>query len=373
MAALSIALGLSLALSSAAETTEAQRMIVAEEASCQTEAYQRRWGQEIVWHFDDLPTRGGVPESRIPYSGHDYPDRAGGTIQAMRKYDLAFHQGQPLATEFEQKDTSTIKEPTLERRGVLKLRRSMVARTPGWHGHCNGWTAASIRHAEPQASVQRNGVTFTPADIKALLAEIYMYSEAEFLGGDDDESDPDDDAINPGLLHVVLANWIGRSSHPVAMDSTLGKEVWNYPIYAFSSTSAKRSGGQQVEVRTNAAYAASTNQEYPQSPRLKRVKSFHYLLDLDSEGKVTGGRYFSDSERIDMLWAPLAPAQGGQEGNERGNPHVDVQEVFSVWRESVPEDIRKKWVNIDPLEEDRGVAEAPGMVERNLAAPATGS
>lgn len=339
------------------------------EITTQNEAYQRWWSQELVWRFDDLPTDGEVPDDRVPYSGHDYPDRAGGTISVMRKYDLAFHAGRGLATAFEQKDTSTIKEPTVERRGVFGLRRRTVERTPGWHGHCNGWAAAAIRHAEPQTSVRRNGVTFTPADIKALLAEIYMYSEAEFLGGDDDENNPQDDAINPGLLHVVLANWIGRSSHPVAMDSELGKEVWNYPIYAFSSTSAKRSGGQQVEVRMNVAYAASTNQEYARSPRLKRTMSFHYLLDLDEEGKVTGGRYFSDSARIDILWTPLTPAQGGQEGNERGNPHVDVNEVFAIWRESVPEDVRKKWVNIDVREEAEGASNSQQTVGPAKAAP----
>lgn len=327
--------------------TQAPTAIQDQEITTQNEAYRRWWGQDLVWRFDDLPTEAGVPDYRVPYSGHDYPDRAGGTMSAMRKYDLAFHAGRGLATSFEQKDTSTIKEPTVERRGVFGLRRRTVERTPGWHGHCNGWTAASIRHAEPQTSVERNGVTFTPADIKALLAEIYMYSEAEFLGGEDDENNPYDDAINPGLLHVVLANWIGRSSHPVAMDSMLGREVWNYPIYAFSSKSAKRSNGRQVEVRLNAAYAASTNQEYTHSPRLKRIKSFHYQLDLDEEGHVTGGQYFGDSERIDILWTPLMPAQGGQEGNERGNPHVDVKEVFAIWRQSVPEELRTKWVNID--------------------------
>ena len=347
MTSLTLAIALSLTHSSLAQASTAIREL---EITTQNDAYQRWWNQELVWRFDDLPTEGGVPEDRVPYSGHDYPDRAGGTITAMRKYDQAFHEGRSLAAAFEQKDTSTIKEPTVERRGIFGLRRRTVERTPGWHGHCNGWAAAAIRHAEPQTSVRRNGVTFTPADIKALLAEIYMYSEAEFLGGDDDENNPQDDAINPGLLHVVLANWIGRHSHPVAMDSQLGKEVWNYPIYAFSSSSAKRSGGQQVEVRMNVAYAASTDQEYTRSPRLKRTKSFHYLLDLDEEGKVTGGRYFSDSARIDILWAPLTPAQGGQEGNERGNPHVDVNEVFAIWRESVPQEMRKEWVNIDAKE-----------------------
>jgi hypothetical protein len=338
---------LSLTVSSLARGQDA---IATEEASYQSETYQRWWGQELVWVFDDLPKKGGVPEFRVPYSGHDYPDSAGGTMFATRKYDVAFHQALSLATAFEMHDTTAITEPTMERRGPLRLRRVQVERTPGWHGHCNGWTAAAIRHAEPQTSVRRGRVTFTPGDIKALLAEIYIYNAAEFLGGDDT-----DEAMNPGLLHVSVANWIGRSEHPVAMDATLGREVWNYPIYAFSTSSAKRQGGRQVEVRLNTSYATSTNREYDRSPRLKRIKSFHYLLDLDEDGKITGGRYYSDSTRVDMLWTPLRPAQGGQAGNERGNPHLDVSEVLAMWRESVPEELRRKWLNID---EDRPFAEA---------------
>jgi hypothetical protein len=54
-----------------------------------------------------------------------------------------------------------------------------------------------------------------------------------------------------------------------------------------------------------------------------------------------------------MLWAPLHPEQGGQPGNERGCPDIDVKEVLAMWRESVPEDLRMKWFNIDPPPEDQ--------------------
>ena len=91
-----------------------------------------------------------------------------------------------------------------------------------------GGAAASIRHAEPQRSVTRNGVTSTPADVKTLLAEVYMYADSEFLGGVDH-------AIDPGTLHVVLCNWLGRGDHPVGMESALGEVVFNYPIYAYKA------------------------------------------------------------------------------------------------------------------------------------------
>jgi hypothetical protein len=172
-----------------------------------------------------------------------------------------------------------------------------------------------------------------------------MYSETEFLGGMGY-------AVNPGTFHVIISNWLGRGSHPVGMDTTLGEVVFNYPIYAYATSHAKRSDN-RVEVKMNVAYAKSSNSEYNQSPRLKAIKYFHYILDMNEEGEITGGEYYRDSARVDMLWTPQKPVQGGEEGNKLGNPHVDVKEVLAIWRESVPEDVRSKWFNIDPTDEDR--------------------
>jgi hypothetical protein len=219
-------------------------------------------------------------------------------------------------------------------------------RTPTWYGHCNGWTAAAIRHAEPQRSVVRNGVTFTPADIKGLLAEIYMYADSEFLGG----VDP---SINPGVLHLVLANWIGRGSHPLGMETAVGEVVINFPVYNYKSVIKNRSP-RENEVQTWITYTLNTNRELDKSPaNFNRQLYFHYVLDTDETGEITGGRYHGDSGQIDMLWAPLQPYPGGHERNKRGNPHLDIKEVLAIWRESVDEDLRKKWLNIDPTEEDR--------------------
>ncbi|MBW8884108.1 MAG: hypothetical protein JF612_04865 [Planctomycetia bacterium] len=217
---------------------------------------------------------------------------------------------------------------------------------PTWYGHCNGWTAAAIRHAEPQRSVTRNGVVFTPADIKGLLAEIYMYTDSEFLGG----IDP---AINPAVLHLTLGNWIGRGSHPVGMETAVGEVVINFPVFNYKSVINKLNP-RETEVKTWITYTLNINREMDKGPpNYHRQMFFHYLLDLDDSGDIRGGRYMGDSQQIDMLWTPLKPTQGGEERNRRGNPHLDIKEVLAIWRESVPEDLRKKWLNIDPTEEDR--------------------
>lgn len=327
-----------------------------DELKYQQQTFKQWWENDLVMKFADLPVDGKTPDFRIPYAGHDYPDKAGGTIRAMQKYDAAFHGGRPMATEYERRDVGAHRgrygfsngdEPP--RRGLFGRVLAGRDRTPGWYGHCNGWTAAAIRHAEPEKSVTRNGVVFTPADIKGMLAEMYMYSPTEFLGGEDA-------AINPALLHLVLTNWIGRGSHPVGMESALGEVVINYPIYAYKATITKISD-QQQEVKMMCRYTLNTPQEYQKGPKTTQLIYFHYTLDLDKEGVITAGRYYGDTQLVDMLWTPLQPVQGGKKGNERGNPHMDIKEVLAIWRESVPEKTRKEWLNVDPTEEDRVVLE----------------
>ncbi len=324
--------------------------IAKKELDYQKQAYEQWWGSELVLTIADLPLEGKVPGFRVPYAGHDYPDKAGGTVGAMRKYDMAFHGGRQLATEYERRDVGAHRGGRFNddyggRRGLFGFGRFRGPRTPGWYGHCNGWTAAAIRHAEPQHNVTRNGVVFTPADIKGLLADLYMYTDTEFLGGEDA-------AINPGIFHISLTNWLGRGEHPVGMETAVGEVVINYPIYTYGSRVNKLSD-RESEVKMSIRYRMNTPQEHIKGPDANQTMYFHYVLNTDQDGKITGGRYYGDSARIDMLWAPLKPVQGGKKGNERGNPHLDTKEVLAIWRDSVAEETRNKWLNIDPTDEDR--------------------
>ena len=311
----------------------------------QNQIFERFWGTDFVWKFDDLPAKGGASEERVPYSGAIYLDKYGGTASVLRKYDRAFHGGRMLATAYEQWDTSTFQEPVSQPGGLFGRRQVMRMGTPNWHGHCNGWAAATIRHAEPKQSVTRNGVVFSPADIKALLAELYIYNDVADLSGSNAN-------IQAGLFHAVVANWLGRGAHPLGMEADPGREKWNYPAFTFSSSSKKRSE-RQVEVKLDLAYAKESQGEYQQSPRIQRTKSFHYRLDLNASGEIVGGEFYGDSARIDMLWVPLCPKAPKQPGNERGNPNIKVETILAIWRDSVSEETRKQWLVADPAREDR--------------------
>jgi hypothetical protein len=136
------------------------------------------------------------------------------------------------------------------------------------------------------------------------------------------------------------------------METAVGEVVINYPIYSYK-TVIKKPSDRQADVQMWIKYALNTNYEPQRPTRVSRDMYFHYSLELDQDGNIVAGRYFSNSARIDMLWAPLHPVQGGEKGNERGNPYLDVKEVLAIWRESVSKEAREKWLNIDPTEEDR--------------------
>ena len=323
-----------------------------DEVEQQDKIFEQLWYEEFVWRFDDLPTRGGVSKEQIPYSGNMYLDKQGGTTDAMRKYDAAVNRHLGLvATNWEYGDTAEAFGSTrtiVSGWGRFRSYRTINTGVNHWYGHCNGWSAAAIRHAEPERSVTVNGVKFTPAIIKGLLAEIYMYNRHELLAGYEQQ-------LNPGVLHAILANWLGRAAHGIVMDADPSAEKWNYPIYGFASSFAKRSP-QHVEVKTNMIFAKDTpEKEHDRSPPKNEVKAFHYMLELDKKGNITGGYYFSDSAQIDFLWIPLCPKPSGEEGNERGNPHLEVAKVLDIWRKSVPREKRRRWLIVDPFQKDRSV------------------
>jgi hypothetical protein len=297
-----------------------------DEIEKQDKIFKYWWKTDLEWKLDNLPKIGMVDEHRRPWAGHIYPDYAGGCYVPLRKYDEALHPRDYLASRYERYDQS-------------------IRYAPHWAGHCNGWTAASIRHAEPRNNVTRNGVVIKPSDIKGMLAKLYVHNAYQPLTGDDTAQ------INAGIFHVTLCNWIGKNKHPIGMDKALGWEIWNYPIYAYKATWAKR-GENQAEVRLNFGFVDMTDREYEKAPQKYQFMYFHYQLYLDDNGKITGGHYYWDSNRIDLLWVSLKPYQGGKKGNEEGNPHLKVEDVLSLWRESVPKQYRENWRNIDPVAED---------------------
>jgi hypothetical protein len=326
--------------------------------------------QRFTRKLADLPKAASVPDDKIPYSGYYYPQRSGGTSQRLvagqlsplEKYDRAFNSGQPLATNWE------------------KTKHTVSANDPSapWAGHCNGFGAAAQRHRRPLQAVTRGGVRFETYDIRALLAEVYMSAKYLFLGGRrcESESNPPSpgartnptemgecEDVNPATFHLALANWIGKMRHTLVFDYTASYQVWNYPLYKYSSTEtpiSKEEAMRQVTGSPSATYrfnpravsfvqvvmvvtnAEALGQEIldPNAPNTQPVnRTYQYVLEIDGAGNVIGGEWTTQSQanHPDFLWVAFEPVLGN--GNSLfANPHVAPNEVIKLWAESIGAD-----------------------------------
>jgi hypothetical protein len=334
-----------------------------QEIAGSAEFFYNVWDESFTRRLDALPVSGSVPDDKVPYSGHWYPELNGGTniklrnVSPLEKYDRAFNGGNPRAVEWERTNHAVAPgDPSAE-----------------WAGHCNGWAAAAARHKEPMRAVTRNGVTFEAHDIKALLAEIYMSAKYFFVGGNRCEktgspgsplsrTDPtkmsECEDINPGTFHVALGNWIGRKNHALVADESAGNQVWNYPLYKYSSqiqmvsaAEAQRriggTGSAYIFNRNAASFAAVTTSismaKALSAEPLGNVAPTHevlqhnltYILEISSNGEILGGEWTGTSQQShpDFVWVPLEAVQGN--GTRFfGNPHLNVDEVLKLWAES---------------------------------------
>lgn len=312
--------------------------------------FERTFGESFKRKFIELSPTGRA--ARIPNSGYWYPQSSGGTnvFGVLDKYDRAFHSGQNKAAAWEASYHSS--------------------QSSDWAGHCNGFSAAAIRHKEPVQNVLRNGIVFTPYDIKALLSEIYMSAGFSFTGGTRCEATTGSSAfrdrvaidrlgacsdINPGIWHLAVTNWIGTKKQSIIFDHNADNQVWNFPLYGYNYSAQEVSSEEafrRVQPNStapwpfnNAAvkfFAVQMQIEYTkegQTETLNQVytdpKFYRYILEVDAGGNVIGGEWdvYSQQNHPDFIWIPLEPKRGDGT-REMANPNLDPDEVLQMWAES---------------------------------------
>ncbi|HUS27192.1 MAG TPA: proprotein convertase P-domain-containing protein [Kofleriaceae bacterium] len=233
----------------------------------------------------------------------------------------------------------------------------------GWWGTCHAWTPAALMSPEPQHAVTMNGVTFEVGDIKALTQNIFDRTSAVMLGGRCNNKEINHDVngsandecadVNPGSLHVILTNFLGLRQAPLIEDRTANYEVWNQPVVAYevtkqakiTNTAANTCVGSSgstwkyntaakelYEVRVTVTYITETSAGRMPVGFMNSTSQddYHYILELNAEGKILGGRYCTDSSNshVDFLWSPTG-------SNSSSNPSVDVAKVKQLIKASV--------------------------------------
>jgi hypothetical protein len=205
-----------------------------------------------------------------------------------------------------------------------------------WEGICNGWATASIYHAEPKPKdlVNPEGITipFGSSDIKALISYYYAFHHqglithhigtrcenngsifGRIFGRIPPECKVD---VNPGSFHLALANTIGLRHMNFLMDLKRYKEVWNHPIVAYTSEvesedltpgeDATPGTNKTLRIKTTVTYVTESDKNtwYPingTTEQLTEHESYDYLLYLNREGNVIGGKWKSEA-RPDFIW-----------------------------------------------------------------------
>ena len=155
--------------------------------------------------------------------------------------------------------------------------------------------------------------------------------------------------VNAGAWHVVITNLLGLHGRAFVEDRTFDFQVWNQPLLAYEITTQREieladalellnSEGEAypfnadaarfVEIRMTTDYLVEGHQQtYPLGEEgYVRHDQYHYILELDGEGRIIGGEWVGSSidNHPDFLWVPTGPRTGW---NRRSNPHVDLETV----------------------------------------------
>lgn len=225
-----------------------------------------------------------------------------------------------------------------------------------WMGICHGWAPASYSLPRPRRSIEvlaadgRTRLRFYPSDIKGLASLLWANAEtaSRFVGGRCNDKEPATDAsgrlssprcfdTNPGTFHLCLVNQLGVARRSFVIDATFDYEVWNQPMYSFRSayfnphtrryvpSIAQARVGRDVHtqdhfrayrsadaaafigVMTEISYVVETGPSHApeDSPSRDAIRTARYLydLELDRDGNIIGGEWYTN-RHPDFLWTP---------------------------------------------------------------------
>lgn len=204
---------------------------------------------------------------------------------------------------------------------------------PRWFGLCHGWAPAAYNFDEPRAVTLAgaNGIRipFGSSDVKALLLFAQQDAPEWHMAGERCEDDEGTNGacrdVNAGSFHVILANQIGLLGAGFVAEVSRGAEIWNQPVYGFSTRILSRSDtvyagaapGTRaiVEVETTLDYIAESEPSweplpFSMYPEQGRSRTYRYALELDAQGGILGGEWRS-TDHPDFFWTQGLPALRG--------------------------------------------------------------
>ncbi len=229
-----------------------------------------------------------------------------------------------------------------------------------WWGLCHAWAPAAILEPEPLNPVDYNGQRFEVSDIKALILTVYDDTQSLMLGGRCNAQTIEHDDTgratanecrdtNAGAWHVVVTNFLGVNGQGFVEDRTGGYQVWNQPLYSYEVTMLEEidvaranellsvEGDEYIynadvaklfEVKMSTKYLTEGHQSTQPLGTQGYLRSdyYHYILEVDANGKVAGGEWVGSSvdNHPDFLWVPV---RANTSSWRRSNPNIELSQV----------------------------------------------
>lgn len=297
-----------------------------------------RMNASYIYKLSELPMSGQL--DRKPWSDYYWPSVGGGIAYRWNDISDSFNYSlysklQILQMSIPERYKLSPAEKFDILRGdytfplVHKERERTRLVKDHWEGLCHGWASASFNYVEPMfvELINDDGVNipFASSDVKALLAlynAYYSKSETIILGGrcnnkilENFKIDDIDDCrdINAASFHIVLSNEIGIKKQGFVADLTVYLEVWNHPIYSFTSKIIKEKNEatagaafgtvKEIDIETQIIYVIEINPYYISldDKQPMSTKLYSYRLELDVNDNIIGGVWYS-KEHPDFLW-----------------------------------------------------------------------
>lgn len=268
--------------------------------------------------FAPLFPEGEVVSKVVPWSGWWWPRRKCELAKSgwlskspLEKYEIAVPEvkgKKNMATKWEKDYHSTWKS---------------------WHGHCNGWSSASIMEKEPVKSLKYKDLEFSVSDQKGLLTESYMVTRYHFFGTRYNGRGDDYDDIYPHVFHYLLMENLQKKGIPIVIDASADEAVWNYPVYAYKMES--KASDKKIDVNLR-VWLCDDNVDMNFVGTQYITKDYTYRLFLDDKGTITGSEWTGQSKKNhpDFVWIPYQNIPP-HEGDSDENPWVDYPSLKKIF------------------------------------------
>ena len=309
------------------------------------------FSSDFEYHWSALPLKASLPEHEIPWADTYWPSYLGSINYRWHSdHPVGFNYHSPTQSEASSMSRAELEKLSPSEKYDLAMGDYSYSlrdeakwhanpRAKDWVGICHGWAPAAIQFKEPKIVevVNPDGIVvpFGSSDVKGLISYFFAFHGGirySFVGlrcalaKISDSKTPCGD-VNPGALHVILTNQIGLKQQGFMADVEQAREVWNQPIYGYEITpvaSVKSDhAASAVQVKLTMLYTDELDK--PLWEAVGGTSQFpigklemEYVLELDSEGRITGGEWIGP-KHPDFLWKANSKAHfsGAFEGLNR--------------------------------------------------------